>query len=704
MYMHQKVNAAGEIEFEQVQCPPLGLNPEATCEDGELDYKTGFWHDGLKRSSENAGYYENEAGFLLSSSDRFYTCPCSACCNIADTKTGAVHCAKGTDGLLCTQCLDDYYRNSEGTCSECTATDKNMSGAIAMITLLGVIMAAYMFFPTSKLPKRVRDTWRLGSDRLKQAVVATRLVTLAKIVTGFYQVLLLLGEIYDIPFPRLYVDFLYRWFSWFQLDFFTMVRVECVRKMNYYQTTMVSALLMVTLQLLAIFFFAKGEPNRGAPFLVVAYFFYSPTSARIFQIFNCRKIDGGIYLTRDYSMDCDTDSHRAYEMFACFMVAIIAIGLPLMYFLILYYNRKDLHKLKKLAFFISDYKSQYKYWECVECIRKVLLAGAAVFFGRGSLMQIALSTCLVLVYLILLQRYEPYKHDNVFAFTVNLCLFFTLFVGIFVKLLAGWTTKGIYEEGFSIEALTGLLILCASLVIIDFVCQISCRLYTATPLLRAHEKRMALLPTISAELAKLPRADPPPGPAFYAIANPMGGAVSPQQKLTHLKELRRGNVRVLEAFFSGLSKDSACDLVRTNKASDVVPGVIFIKLNSKTDASTLAKAVRPILLKKYPLYGLEHIRDNLRFKCITASVTDAFVFLRQLIRNGWEVVKFDINKFLEPLEWGWRFLGCDVRMPNGMLVECYVVRTLSLYSVLSVHVLILSVLSVVYSYSVYSVF
>ena len=56
------------------------------------------------------------------------------------------------------------------------------------------------------------------------------LIAMVKIVCSFYQVLLLLGDIYDIPFPRLYIDFIYRWFSVFEFDFLQLARVDCVRK------------------------------------------------------------------------------------------------------------------------------------------------------------------------------------------------------------------------------------------------------------------------------------------------------------------------------------------------------------------------------------------------------------------------------------------------------------------------------------------
>ena len=79
--------------------------------------------------------------------------------------------------------------------------------------------------------------------------------------------------------------------------------------------------------------------------------------------------------------------------------------------------------------------------EVAECLKRLLLAGVAIFFTRGSLMQIAVSTMLVFTYLILLVLFKPYKQHNTFAFVVNLALFCTLFCGIFVKFVNGWTNK-----------------------------------------------------------------------------------------------------------------------------------------------------------------------------------------------------------------------------------------------------------------------
>jgi hypothetical protein len=40
------------------------------------------------------------------------------------------------------------------------------------------------------------------------------------------------ADIYDIPFPSVYLDFIRQWFWVFQLDVITLVKVECVKKVR----------------------------------------------------------------------------------------------------------------------------------------------------------------------------------------------------------------------------------------------------------------------------------------------------------------------------------------------------------------------------------------------------------------------------------------------------------------------------------------
>jgi hypothetical protein len=179
------------------------------------------------------------------------------------------------------------------------------------------------------------------------------------------------------------------------------------------------------------------------------------------------------------------------------------------------------------------------------------------------------------------------------------------------------------------------------------------------------------LPLISKKLRMLPTEDPPPDSAdYYALSNPVHG--SDQQKLEGLKKLRCANKAILQSFFETIYDGYGLECVGT--AEEVAHGCIFVKSNSKTDTSTLEKARRPTILAVSPRYGLEHVRDHFRFKCVVNNVIDAFLFLQSLVESEqWEVIKFDIDKFVAPKEWGWRFLGCDIRMANGQMVEAYVV-------------------------------
>ena len=108
------------------------------------------------------------------------------------------------------------------------------------------------------------------------------------------------------------------------------------------------------------------------------------------------------------------------------------------------------------------------------------------------------------------------------------------------------------------------------------------------------------------------------------------------------------------------------------------PGDFYATIDEKSDESILNKVTRPKVLQEYPHYETPHIRDALRFKCVVGTVVDAFRLLALLVdetqwaERGVHAVKVDLEKLLKPKKFGWRFIGCDLKMPNGLLVECYI--------------------------------
>jgi hypothetical protein len=105
-----------------------------------------------------------------------------------------------------------------------------------------------------------------------------------------------------------------------------------------------------------------------------------------------------------------------------------------------------------------------------------------------------------------------------------------------VKLANGWESNGLYEEGFSLEFIGRFLIFCAVIVISAFAFQLFYGIFIVTKEFSLEQIRLDLLPTISAKFAALPRQDPPEGPDFYALANPVFGALD--AKLQGMHKLR----------------------------------------------------------------------------------------------------------------------------------------------------------------------
>merc|ERR1712086_1105595 len=102
----------------------------------------------------------------------------------------------------------------------------------------------------------------------------------------------------------------------------------------------------------------------------------------------------GEYLRSDYTIDCDSAQHGTAEGVAWFAVVVFAVGVPLLFLVLMHHDRNA----KFLHFFCSSYHPRYYYWECIDIVKKLLLVGFAVMFKRGSLVQLACGILVALAY------------------------------------------------------------------------------------------------------------------------------------------------------------------------------------------------------------------------------------------------------------------------------------------------------------------
>ncbi|MBU6455846.1 MAG: hypothetical protein KGS72_29010 [Cyanobacteria bacterium REEB67] len=139
------------------------------------------------------------------------------------------------------------------------------------------------------------------------------------------------------------------------------------------------------------------------------------------------------------------------------------------------------------------------------------------------------------------------------------------------------------------------------------------------------------------------------------IVNPIDRKAKPEEKLRQLQKLSKENEPIVDSFLSEVDQKYETDSKTSFKEPDKI----------------LEKANRPSILENKPWYNIERIRDSFSFKTVLKDLDDLPRIAEDLKTAGFDLVKTDTEKVLEPGPWGWRIAAFDLRMPNGQLVEYY---------------------------------
>eukprot|EP00937_MAST-01D_sp_MAST-1D-sp2_P001199 g1199.t1 len=414
------IAAAFGLSDRCVQCPKA-LNEEVECRNGELRFRNGFWHTGLEwqDAQVQAVAVHRTAGSFVNESITFFPCPCSDCC-MADSTSGSVTCANGTAGALCAVCAADHFRRASG--GECVPCEDVRLGSDMPWALCIVVTSFALLFAWSD----ARCEWK--RLRFLQGHIQgcrRHLVGKSKIVLSFFQIILLSKAVYRVPFPSVFVAFIDR-FAFLQFD-------------------MVSLSFSCETIVMGVQRSAHAQPAARSR-----------------------------WLHRDYAVDCDSEAHRVYEMWATAMIVLFAFGVPVLLGGLLYRHRRNLLRAdaQYLAFLYNDYHANMWYWEVVECCRKLALTGVALFIGeQGSLVQVAVAMTLVVFYMVVLVTMRPYAlpSDNALALLANMALFFTLVVALLLKIKTAFVATGRFGLGYSEESLGYLLVSVAVIVLVAWL-------------------------------------------------------------------------------------------------------------------------------------------------------------------------------------------------------------------------------------------
>ncbi|KAG2939403.1 hypothetical protein PC115_g3107 [Phytophthora cactorum] len=228
----------------------------------------------------------------------------------------------------------------------------------------------------------------------------------------------------------------------------------------------------------------------------MALFLYPSVSKTILTIYNCQEVGDVFYLVVDRRLVCYNGQWAVFGMIATIGVIVWVVGIPFFFGLLIwlaqdrgvaarikllrkpqmrvqrqkwlkeveeqqiadgrfvrdmdnvevqdeeltkYMKRKNLTDSTvqaRLGFIYAEYTHDYWWFEVVDLSRKLFLSGVIVFVENGSVEQVllALAVCLTTMWFLLyFQPYDGYS-DNLIASITQLQLFFTLWLGVMIRL------------------------------------------------------------------------------------------------------------------------------------------------------------------------------------------------------------------------------------------------------------------------------
>ncbi|CAM9974698.1 unnamed protein product, partial [Phaeothamnion confervicola] len=421
----------------------------------------------------------------------------------------ANYCSTGYRGPLCATCGPGYTSGIAYECHECGEASVAASACVvvaAALIFIGVVcyivldlhgVGASLHIPRDgkmgKLWNKI-SSFRFG--KLRAPVVVLQIVTQYVAVTG-------------TTYPPLYRKFL-AVASAVTINLQLMVSLGCLFSLDFYgylllvtiPPLLVVALLVASVALARCWVAkctAEIGPRRSSAqdllnsppeppsesrwertvnrhwlvFMVFTFLIYSTVSTTVFQTFACddlRDIGAAQYLRADYSIECYTQRHKLYMVYATVMALVYPIGIPVVYGWMLWCQRGrilvDCDGAARLAdptirttrFLWQPYKREVFWWELAECVRRLCLTGVLVFILPGTIGQSAWASVFSVASLAAVFYFSPHE-DAIDAHVYCLgCLI------IFCSMFFSVMTKA--EDGVESEKAVSALLVVLNVVMV----------------------------------------------------------------------------------------------------------------------------------------------------------------------------------------------------------------------------------------------
>jgi hypothetical protein len=342
----------------------------------------------------------------------------------------------------------------------------------------------------------------------------SKIIIKVKIAISTFQVVISTPSTFEIKMPAFFTNFL-NTLTVININFATVFPISCsIKSLSFIDSMMLTTLVPILFSILLVISFFMEYIWKRREILAnfnhsisektvlfnqiknkyLNYFFYltyavlPSVTTTIFQMFKCTNInptgessavisESDVYLTADMEISCDSDYYYQGVKFALIMIIVYPIGIPVLYTVLLYINRKEImerdienfdvydepqrnpmfdnnenkskemkettkpkqkelsNETMRLQFLWESYKPSCWYWEVVETGRRLFLTAVLSICRPGTSTQSVFAVLLAVLFIKLSNYYDPYstRPSNILAETGHFQIFFTFFGGLVVS-------------------------------------------------------------------------------------------------------------------------------------------------------------------------------------------------------------------------------------------------------------------------------
>jgi hypothetical protein len=438
-----------------------------------------------------------------------------------------VLCIPHHEGPFCASCEASYVkRGADHICALCDGAAQAQDSARLAGIFVGLVLLLIAVFGIAFL--RLWAGFKAHQDEAAKArEVSTRIAvmmervlqvfdfgTKTRILLGLYQVLGGMAVNLEDSLPAIFRT-LSQAMSILTLDFINLLDMGC----SLPEQDHLSSLYLTTLLPLLICLCVMGSNQLAqtkclrnwhmlakdvdvyawSGVLIVLFLVYPLVSATILRTFQCETLeDGAVSLVYDPSVNCLSDAYASAHAYAIFATMLYIVGIPCMYFALLYRHRRAINppmsgardeamieamrdedkSIAHLRFLFRSYHPRFYWFEIFELLRKLAQISLLVFVTPGSTIQVIFELAMTFVVIAVLSGLRPYVNgnDTFLAVAAQWTIFAVAFLALLLRsdsiLIQTAAQSPLYEQTTLYTMQTILLFLCPVIALGLFAAEI----------------------------------------------------------------------------------------------------------------------------------------------------------------------------------------------------------------------------------------